>query len=421
MECNSNPVLPSDATLSGQSGSGHMFHGGPSFNMIRPPPFWGPPPPFQGYGPRPYPFPPHPHFTRGPPVFCVPPPCLRPFQVSSVLVSKTEDEAWLNNWLQSRLSHQHIPSSVRHQGLTISRAQEKLKHCFDVLKDLEERHSQLQEEMGTMPETQWNDELAIIEEKKSIVSNLMETVFSEKSLADLQNQILKRRRKRTRLRRQHGKQRKDAYLRLLRRQALHQKADAWLTDRQKAVEKTRKDEEMKKEADAVLAEVTRHQADGRRQIALLEALQKLHQARLQSLERCGSKLSAEDKKDSEHSALVFSRLLAMWSDKMDVYSKEEHGLRVMLEESAARKGDLEIQNVSRTIKKWEMCLFGAENSSTEDEPCDINTLVSIRYAWDQYLVPKGVVVPMASTIPVGWVLPTTPSSSEWQNLLASES
>lgn len=65
------------------------------------------------------------------------------------------------------------------------------------------------------------------------------------------------------------------------------------------------DDEMKREADAVLSEVTRRQSDGRRQIALLEALQKLHQARIQTLEGRGSKLTAEDLKDSDHSELVF--------------------------------------------------------------------------------------------------------------------
>lgn len=69
------------------------------------------------------------------------------------------------------------------------------------------------------------------------------------------------------------------------------------------------DDEMKKEADAVLSEVTRRQSDGRRQIALLEALQKLHQARIQTLEGRGSKLSAQDLKDSDHSELVFGKIV----------------------------------------------------------------------------------------------------------------
>lgn len=43
-----------------------------------------------------------------------------------------------------------------------------------------------------------------------------------------------------------------------------------------------------------------------------------------------------------------------------------------------------------------------------------------RYAWDQYLVPDEAAVPMASTIPVGWVLPTTPCSPEWQLLLSEK-
>ena len=69
----------------------------------------------------------------------------------------------------------------------------------------------------------------------------------------------------------------------------------------------------------------------------------------------------------------------MWSKKMDEYAKEEHGLRVMLEESAAKQSDKEIEKVRRILGKWETCLFGLESSRKPDEPSDIDTLVSIRY------------------------------------------
>lgn len=64
---------------------------------------------------------------------------------------------------------------------------------------------------------------------------------------------------------------------------------------------------------------------------------------------------------------------------MEDYAKEEQGLRVMLEKSAAKKSDLEIQNAKKALDEWETCLFGPESSSTMDEPYDISTLVSIRY------------------------------------------
>lgn len=68
------------------------------------------------------------------------------------------------------------------------------------------------------------------------------------------------------------------------------------------------DEELKREADAVLAEVTRRQSEGRRQVALLEALQKLHQARLQTSEVRGSRLSTEEKQSAEHSLITIGML-----------------------------------------------------------------------------------------------------------------
>ncbi len=64
---------------------------------------------------------------------------------------------------------------------------------------------------------------------------------------------------------------------------------------------------MKKEADSVLAEVTRRQSDGRRQIALLEALQKLHQARIQDIEGRGNKLCGEEKLTATQSSVVLGQ------------------------------------------------------------------------------------------------------------------
>lgn len=66
-------------------------------------------------------------------------------------------------------------------------------------------------------------------------------------------------------------------------------------------------EELKKEADTVLAEVTHRQSEGKRQIALLESLQKLHQARIQAIEARGSKLSIEESTTCQHSNSIIGK------------------------------------------------------------------------------------------------------------------
>lgn len=410
-----NPLPPGEGMPSGQNEIGHLFHAGHSYgnSYNRPPPFWRPPPPppqLCGYGPRPFPFAPFHPFGCVPPMFNVPPP-LTSSEQSSVTPSTNEDKAWLQNWLQFRpLKEQH--KIAPQEGLSISAAQSKLRHWIETLKDLKDNYDHLHK-IVSLPAKEWSDVWSTVAVKKLEISKLMNS-FNGKALENLRRKHVKQVNKRTRLKRRQAEQKKEVYLAQLRCQRLHQKADAWLADMQLTVDRARKDEKLKKEADSVLSEVTRRQSDGRRQVALLEALQKLHQARLQDIEARGNKLCGEEKQAASHSTKVLNHLLTLWSKKMEEYAKEEHALRVMLEESAAKQSDLEIQNTRHILTEWEKCLFGPDSA---DSLFDINTLVSIRHAWDQYMVPEGLVVPMASTIPVGWVLPTTPSSSEWQQYL----
>lgn len=422
MECN-NSVLPNEGMQSGPNELGQMFHGVHSlhtpYSAAGPPQFWGPPPPlppqippqFPGFGPRTaFPFP----FRHVPPMFNIPPP---PLNVSSGS-KMDEDGDWLKNWIQSRpFKKPHNVPTVKSASICDTR--DKLKLWLRCLTDLQEKHSILHDGVETLSETEWSALCADVKKTTSDISEISSSL-TEKPLHDLQQKLSKQIKKRSRQKRQISKQREDAYVAQIRRQNLHQKANAWLADMQLKVDRVRKNEELKREADAVLAEVTHRQSEGKRQIALLEALQKLHQSRVQAMEARGSKLSAEDKTSCQHSNSTICELLTLWTRKMEEYAKEEQGLRVMLEESAAKKSDLEIQNAQKVLREWETCLFGSESSFTMDGPYDTSTLVSIRYAWDQYIVPEGVAVPMASTMPVGWVLPTTPSSPDWQQLLSNK-
>lgn len=402
-------------------GSGQFFYGGQYYDpraMAPHPSFWRPPPQFCHFQPRGFPFHPVGPYRYGPPMFRPPGPPPSSFS-ESVSVPSTEDKIWLTNWLQSRSLHQpkSTPTDI---GTTIHEARDKLKLWLELLKELKEKHDELRENKSALSREEWETSLAEVSKKKFVISDLESKYFGEKALEGLQKRLLKRMRKRTRQKSQSAKLKRDAYEAQLRRQSLHLRADAWLADMQLAVERARKDEELKKEADAVLAEVTRRQSDGRRQMALIEALVKLHSARIQTMEARGSKLSAEDKKNADNSVLIFGKLQALWSKKMDEYSKEEHGLRVMLQESAAKQSDQEIEKVRSILQEWERCLFGSECPAVMDEPSDLDAFVSIRYGWDQYLVAGGSALPMASSMPVGWVLPTTPSSPGWQMLLVKE-
>lgn len=237
-------VAPGDGIQSGQNEIGHFFHGGHSYHNTfrppRPPPFWGPVPgiPFLGSGPRP-PFPPIPPFAYGPPVFSVPPPPIPTCDRPSLFTLKTEDELWLSSWLKSR-SLQQSRESSRRPTVTISTVQEKLQSCFAVLSTLKGLHGNLETNLTSLPEGDWNAAWANVESKKAEAAELFSTVLTEEICGNMKNLLKKRIGKRSRQKRQQANLRKDVYLAQLKRQKLHQKADAWLSDMQLAVDRARK-------------------------------------------------------------------------------------------------------------------------------------------------------------------------------------
>lgn len=237
-------VAPGDGIQSGQNEIGHFFHGGHSYHNTfrppRPPPFWGPVLgiPFPGSGSRP-PFPPIPPFAYGPPVFSVPPPsiptCIRP----SPFTSKSEDESWLSSWIKTRSLQQCMESS-RRQTVSISKVQEELQRCLAILHNLKGLHGNLQANLTSLPEGVWNATWANVETQKAEAVELFRTVLNDEILGAMKNLLKKRIGKRSRQKRQQANLRKDVYLAQLRRQKLHEKADAWLSDMQQAVDRARK-------------------------------------------------------------------------------------------------------------------------------------------------------------------------------------
>lgn len=140
---------------------------------------------------------------------------------------------------------------------------------------------------------------------------------------------------------------------------------------------------MKKDADCVLAEVTKTKGDARKALTLINSLVKLRQLREQSAVQKGEKTSTED-----HAAFakVTQHLTKIWGHALNVYSKEEQALLATLQKTAA-----EDTNAARIAKErkitnaWELALFGpkcipstAYWGLTSAEK-DLETFIAIRY------------------------------------------
>lgn len=115
---------------------------------------------------------------------------------------------------------------------------------------------------------------------------------------------------------------------------------------------------MKKEADLVLAEVTKKKSEARKELALLASLVKLRNIREHMAVQRGENVSLEDGKAFTK---VTNDLTQMWDKSQQIYLKEEHGLKVMLEHNAEQDSNtIRVEKERRIAAEWTGVLFGAK-------------------------------------------------------------
>ncbi|KFP70139.1 Programmed cell death protein 7, partial [Acanthisitta chloris] len=186
--------------------------------------------------------------------------------------------------------------------------------------------------------------------------------------------------------------------------------------------------ELKAAADSVLSEVRKKQADTKRMVEVLRALEKLRKLRKEAAARKGvcPPPSADEAFENQVESLK-----TLLKTRTELYEAEERALRVMLEgeQEEERKREMEKKQKKEREKllqqKLEMDskLFGdpAEFPLTHllqpfrdyylQAEHSVAALIQIRHEWDQYLVPADH--PEGSCIPPGWVLPSLPTSDTW--------
>lgn len=173
---------------------------------------------------------------------------------------------------------------------------------------------------------------------------------------------------------------------------------------------------MKKEADSVLAEVTKKKSEARKQLSLLSSLIKLRNIREHMAVQRGENVSLEDRKAF---AKVTEDLTRMWEKSQQVYLKEEQGLKVMLEQNAAEDSNtIRNEKEKKIAAEWTEVLFGGKVVPSEAywaltaAEKNFETFVEIRKSWDTFLVNNND--EEGSKIPVGWVLPTANARDDWK-------
>uniref|UniRef100_A0A663N0K5 Programmed cell death 7 n=1 Tax=Athene cunicularia TaxID=194338 RepID=A0A663N0K5_ATHCN len=190
----------------------------------------------------------------------------------------------------------------------------------------------------------------------------------------------------------------------------------------------RPERELKAAADSVLSEVRKKQADTKRMVDILRALEKLRKLRKEAAGRKGvcPPPSADEAFESQVESLK-----TLLKNRTELYEAEERALRVMLEgeQEEERKREMEKKQKKEREKLLQQKL--EIDSKLFGEPDEfplahllqpfreyylqaehsVAALIQIRHEWDQYLVPADH--PEGSCIPPGWVLPSLPTNDTW--------
>jgi len=323
----------------------------------------------------------------------------------------SESQVAVDVWLADRgIIKKPAGKCKTKSNIQIQAVKEKINHANRLIKQLENASRTLAVMMKTVKPAEWDQKCTEVESAKNELKNILSELNLNKGEFDsIKERCLKRSKKRERLKRQSERRRKQKEELKAKSRDLHFQIDNWQKEMQEEVERNQREEDLKREADAVLWEVRHKTAEGRRQVALLSALLELREVRAKQLQAAGTAVTTSQI-DSFNT--VIERLRKMWTKHLAGCQQEEQMLRRLLTDAAVQTDP--VKSYKRLVlQEWERVFFG--DLGALDKGPSRADLIAIRREWDQFVVPRPSMV--ASCTPPGWVLPEPPSSDMWQTLL----
>ncbi|XP_012281757.1 programmed cell death protein 7 [Orussus abietinus] len=289
--------------------------------------------------------------------------------------------------------------------LKISEAKTALITTHRLCNKLKSIHSKLKD--GELSGTEWKEKLKECKEIKGTISELLEKLKDPEFNGNLVKALKMRKKKRLREKRKRAKNKVEKAFITERRVRLHTEADMWIKNKQDIIEREKQEDNMRKDADIILADVRGKRNDAKRFLGLLQELQNLRKVKANIARARGEHLSSAA---DETFSNIIVRLIEQWTALDRDYSLEEQGLKLMVKAD----NELKIEKQTRsTFKEWEHAIFGKKYPSFDFSQKDLNAFITLRKAWDTYVRYDGE----GSPIPVGWIMPDVPSSAAWQKYL----
>ncbi|CAL1286691.1 unnamed protein product [Larinioides sclopetarius] len=246
---------------------------------------------------------------------------------STVQDNKTatsEKENLINNFLQkfSLKEKQEVKSDI-----TVAEFRCSLKKCFSLFNLLQSSRENLTSLLHSSQE-EWEIEMKCVKELQDKLSEACSVLSIPNHLTTVQKKLKAIKRKRTLKKKLKATLLEQRAKKEQERERLHQEIDKWLDNLKEKNEKMKRELEMKKEADNILAEVRRKIHEAKRTIEKLKVFEKLRSARQANSVQKGFHLQPE------HSAKFeakISHLRETMLAQLSNYEQEEKALQVMLE------------------------------------------------------------------------------------------
>lgn len=346
--------------------------------------------------------------------------------ILETIYNKSNDELWVESWLQQNNIYQPIPKlkkiNVPPNAMTIHQAKLYIKDCLSLLQKLSKRQKELEENVTTISTAEWKEKTIEIGGIKDDFTKIMCIFQNAEVMKHLKISLKNRQKKRLneKRKREFRIAKKDEETE--NRKKLHKEIYHWLSRKKEEVEKAKMEELMQKDADSVLSEVTKKKSEARKQLSLISALIKLRNVRENVATQRGEKALLEDRRAFN---ITTEKLIKMWENTLKVYLTEEQGLKLMLEKTQTEDSrQAKLKKEKRLVEKWKVVLFSQLHSMPSSHHTywaltaaerDMDTFIAIRKSWDTFLVSPNN--ESGSKIPIGWILPDPNPSNEWSQYL----
>ncbi|XP_041030621.1 programmed cell death protein 7 [Carcharodon carcharias] len=341
---------------------------------------------------------------------------------------KEQDELWLTRFLSKRRVQ---PSEIKKPKSfpLVSEVKESVLSACKLVTELTALCQQLRHNVEN--EVVWTESYLKAIEIKTALQEKLKTLNDSDYLSAVKKKLERIKKKRSNIQRKKQEWRLEKQEEEARAAEKEAKIDEWRMKCVREVEEKKRERELKAAADSVLSEVRKKQADAKRLVDILRALEKLRKLRKEAAARKGVQPPPSADETFEHH---IERLRKLIKKRSELYDAEERALRVMLEgeqeEERKRENEKKLKKEREKLEKQqreiESMMFG-DPELPSDHPLQpfrqyylqaehsSHVLVQIRQEWDRYLVPGDH--PDGSSIPQGWVFPHPPSTATWATAL----